>query len=82
MLRIDGTEKKIFGGQKSDANLLEIPIKKEFEGDWRVEEEFINAIRGEEEITHTTFQDGVRYMEFIEAVTSSSNLGEKVYLPF
>jgi predicted dehydrogenase len=81
-LRIDGTEKKIFGGQKSDANLLEIPIKKEFEGDWRVEEEFINAIRGEEEITHTTFQDGVRYMEFIEAVTASSNLGEKVYLPF
>ena len=81
-LKIDGTEKRIYGAQKSDAKLVEIPIKKEFEGDWRVEDEFINAIRGKEKVTHTSFEDGVRYMEFIEAVSTSANLGEKVYLPF
>ena len=81
-LHIDATEMKIYGGQKSDSTLSEIPIKKGFEGSWRVEEEFINAIRGQEKVTHTSFEDGVRYMEFIEAVTTSANLGEKVYLPF
>ena len=81
-LHIDATEMKIYGGQKSDNTLSEIPVKKGFEGSWRVEEEFINAIRGKEKVTHTSFEDGVRYMEFIEAVTTSANLGEKVYLPF
>ena len=41
-----------------------------------------NAIRGKEKITHTTFEDGVRYMEFIEAVTRSAQAGEKIHLPF
>ena len=45
-------------------------------------EEFINAIRGKEDITHTNFQDGVRYMEFTEAVTRSTQTGEKILLPF
>ena len=57
-------------------------IVPELQGDWRVEEEFINAIRGKEEITHTNFQDGVRYMEFTEGVTRSSQTGEKILLPF
>tara|TARA_Y100000590_G_scaffold164413_1_gene188387 strand:- start:312 stop:1361 length:1050 start_codon:yes stop_codon:yes gene_type:complete len=72
---------KLFGGRKSDSGLSEISIKPELGGAWRVEEEFINAIRGIEEITHTSFQDGVRYMEFTEAVTRSSQSGEKIYLP-
>ena len=46
-----------------------------------MEEEFVNAIRGKEAISHTTFEDGVRYMEFTEAVTRSSQSGEKIYLP-
>ena len=75
------TDIKLFGGRKSDSGLSEISIKPELGGAWRVEEEFINAIRGVEEITHTSFQDGVRYMEFTEAVTRSSQSGEKIYLP-
>ena len=59
-----------------------IAIRPEMGGDWRVEEEFINAIRGLEEITHTSFQDGVRYMEFTEAVTRSAQSGKKINLPF
>jgi len=50
-------------------------------GGWRVEEEFINAIRGIEPITHTDFYDGVRYMEWTDAVTRSVRTGETVVLP-
>ena len=45
---------------------------------WRVEEEFVNAIRGREKIARTTFEDGVRYMEFTDAVTRSATSGQTV----
>ena len=67
--------------RREDSEMSEIDIPAEDQGTWRVEEEFINAIRGEEEITHTNFADGVRYMEFTEAVTISAQSGEKVHLP-
>ena len=38
---------------------------------WRVEEEFIGAIRGEETIRFTTFETGVRYMRFTDAIHES-----------
>ena len=81
-LHIDGVNVKLYGGQKNDKEMAEIDIKPELSGGWRVEQEFINAIRGIEEITHTSFQDGVRYMEFTEAVTRSAQSGEKIALPF
>ena len=71
----------LYGGTRDDGEMAEIEIPAENQGDWRVEEEFINAIRGVEEITHTNFADGVRYMEFTEAVTISAQTGEKVHLP-
>lgn len=73
-LHVDATDphnNKIFGGQKGDSTLAEIAIPKSEHGAWRVEEEFVNAIRGEEEITRTSFEDGVKYMEFTEAVNLS-----------
>ena len=36
---------------------------------------------GMEPITHTNFFDGVRYMEFTDAVTISMQTGERVTLP-
>jgi len=39
--------------------------------DWRVEEEFVGAIRGEEPIRLTTFETGVRYMRFTDAIHAS-----------
>ena len=81
----DGTlrfaENKLYGGQKTDNSLMEIDIPMEEEGGWRVEEEFINAIRGEETITHTDFDTGVKYMEFTEAVTRSMMSGTTISLP-
>jgi predicted dehydrogenase len=72
------TQNKLYGGQKSDKELSEIDIPQELQGSWRVEEEFINAIRGQEEITHTSFEDGVKYMEFTEAVNQSMASGMAV----
>ena len=69
------------GGQRSDDELKEITIPEGKRGSWRVEEEFINAIRGEEQVTRTNFTDGVKYMEFTDAVQESWQLGRAVTLP-
>ncbi len=75
------SENRLYGGQRTDTELSEIEIPDSEAGAWRVEEEFINAIRGEETITHTDFETGVKYMEFTEAVTRSMQGGTAVHLP-
>ncbi|MHB9130177.1 MAG: Gfo/Idh/MocA family protein [Armatimonadota bacterium] len=75
------TDDLLFGGKRGDRRLLEIPIPPEEAGGWRVEEEFINAIRGVEPVTHTTFLEGVKYMEFTEGVARSVGLRKAVLLP-
>jgi hypothetical protein len=50
-------------------------------GGWRVEEEFIRAIRGEEPVQFTDFGSGVRYMEFTEAIARSLESALPVSLP-
>lgn len=62
---------KLFGGRKGDKSLAPIEISAHEAGGWRVEEEFVNAIRGLEPITHTSFADGLKYMQFTEAVARS-----------
>lgn len=62
---------KLFGGRKGDKSLAPIEIPAHEAGGWRVEEEFVNAIRGLEPITHTSFADGLKYMQFTEAVARS-----------
>lgn len=62
---------KLFGGKRGDSDLSEIEIPDGENGGWRVEEEFIQAIRGQEAISHTTFTDGLAYMQFTEAVHRS-----------
>ena len=69
---------KLYGGKRGDKSLQEIAIPPAEAGSWRVEEEFVNAIRGQETITHTTFADGVKYMLFTEAVTRSMVEGQAV----
>lgn len=78
-LRVAGN--KLFGGQRGDKELREIEVPDEEAGGWRVEEEFVAAIRGQEAVSHTTFADGVKYMEFTEAVARSIASGCRVALP-
>ena len=66
---------RLFGGRKGDKQLTEISILDEERGEWQVESDFAAAIRGEREVTHTTFADGVHYMEFTDAVARSIHNG-------
>ena len=77
-LRIEPDAKRLSGGRRGDNALAEITIPAEKRIGWRVEEEFVNAIRGRETISHTTFEDGVRYMEFTDAVARSAATGQAV----
>jgi predicted dehydrogenase len=58
--------------------LTEVKLPSEEEAGWRVEEEFIGAIGGEEQVMFTDFHTGVRYMAFTEAVTLSAQTGSAV----
>ncbi len=83
-LHVDATDaanNKLYGGRREDSALQEIEIPAAEQGSWRVEEEFVNAIRGKEEITRTSFEDGVKYMEFTEAVNRSMAQGRTISLP-
>ncbi len=71
----------IYAGKRGDHALTEVPIPEEKQGFWRVEEEFVNAIRGNEEVTRTPFEVGVHYMEWTEAVSRSAQTGQAVPLP-
>jgi predicted dehydrogenase len=77
-LRLEPEARRLTGGQRGDKELKEIAVPAEQRIGWRVEEEFVNAIRGREKISRTTFEDGVRYMEFTDAVTRSAANGQAV----
>jgi predicted dehydrogenase len=77
-LRLEADAKRLSGGRRGDKALAEIPIPAERRIGWRVEEEFVNAIRGRETVARTTFEDGVRYMEFTDAVARSAASGQAI----
>lgn len=64
-------------GRAGEKTLHPVDIPPEEAGGWRVEEEFINAIRGKETVTYTPFETGVDYMVFTEAVYRSWTQGGK-----
>jgi predicted dehydrogenase len=72
---------RLSGAKRGERGLREMPIPPEKRGKWRVEEEFVGAIRGQEPVTHTSFADGVKYMEWTDAVTEAFQTGETVHLP-
>jgi hypothetical protein len=76
--RIHGARCK---GPQAAASLEEIAIPTERARHWRVEADFVDAIRAGTPIQFTDFPTGVQYMEFTEAVARSAQLGEPVELP-
>ena len=83
VLHYDLTTDRLQGASRRerDRALNEIPIPVERERHWRVEAEFIDAIRTGSPIELTDFATGVAYMEFTEAVARSAQTGEAVDLP-
>lgn len=79
-IRVDN-EQNIFVGHRGDKELAPHPNPPEAQARHRVEEEFVNAIRGLEPVTMNTFEIGVQYMEWTEAVHRSAQTGAAVNLP-
>ena len=67
--------------KRGDKEMAPIAIPEDKTYRWRVEEEFVGAIRGQEPVRRTAFVDAVNYMEFTEAVHISNREGRRVYLP-
>ena len=63
------------------SDLTEIAIPAAQARAWTVEADFIAAIRDGRAIEFTTFDAGVAYMEFTEAVARSAETGEAIELP-
>jgi predicted dehydrogenase len=87
-LSYDLTNDRIFaasrqrGGKQGPVEALEeVPIPEDKARAWRVEADFVDAIRSGTPIRLTDFATGVAYMEFTEAVARSARLGEMVELP-
>lgn len=76
-----GEQEKVWVGHHGEKalKLAELPVEQR--GGWRVEEEFIGAIRGEEPVRLNDFATGLRYMEFTEAVALSAERGLPLSLP-
>jgi predicted dehydrogenase len=79
-IHVDGGQ-NILAGRRGDTRLTPVPNPPEGQAFYRVEEEFVNAIRGTEQVSMLTFDAGLHYMEFTEAVYRSSQTGAAVYLP-
>ena len=77
----EGGKFALSSGRRGDSALQPVDIKPEKVGGWRVEEEFINAIRGKEAVTHTDLVTAVKYMEWSDAVCTSVRTGQTVHLP-
>jgi predicted dehydrogenase len=77
----DLTRDEIRGARRGEAALEPLPIPARLRGGWNVEADFVAAIRGERPVSHTTFANGVRYMQFTEAVARSSRHQHPVSLP-
>lgn len=69
------------GARRNSKKMSVIRIPKREQMVWRVEEEFVNAIRGEEPIRFTDFATGVAYMEWTDAVSAAISTGDRQVLP-
>ncbi|WDE95330.1 Gfo/Idh/MocA family oxidoreductase [Lentisphaera profundi] len=67
-------------GKKGDTELQLHNFTPPADAIWRVEEEFINAIRGTEKINLTDFDTAFQYMKFTEAVTLSLQEDKRIHL--
>ncbi len=72
---------RLLGARRGDAELREIEVPVDKQMAWRVEADFIDAIRSRCRIELTDFATGVRYMQFTEAVARSAETGRAVVLP-
>jgi predicted dehydrogenase len=71
---------RLLAARRGESELKEVDVPEDLAGGWRVEQEFVAAIRGQETVQFTDFATGVRYMEFTDAVAESARTGNAVSL--
>ncbi len=71
---------RILGARVGESELRPIEIPSELAREWRAEADFIDAIRTGSPVS-PDFEEGLRYVEFTEAVYRSARSGVKVSLP-
>ncbi|HUY92628.1 MAG TPA: Gfo/Idh/MocA family oxidoreductase [Pirellulales bacterium] len=72
---------RLWAARQGESELREVEVPADEALGWRVEAEFVDAIRGRGRIEFSDFAAGVRYMEFTEAVARSAVAGEPIGLP-
>jgi predicted dehydrogenase len=72
---------RLWAARRGDVELREVDAPAGEALEWRVEAEFIAAIRGEGHIELTDFAAGLGYMEFTEAVARSAVAGRPISMP-
>lgn len=77
---LGSSPEELWAGRRGDGGLKRIPIPADKAVGWRVEAEFIGAIRRTEPVQFTDFATGVRYMAFTQAVADSLHSGLPVTL--
>lgn len=79
--QIRGASRRTGASSAKLNELAEIPVPADKARTWTVEADFIAAIREGRPIELTTFEAGVAYMDFTEAVARSAETGASVTLP-
>ena len=66
-------------GRTGDGALSEVEIPKELAREWRVEDDFLAAVKSKGRVLpHPNFEDGLRYMRVVQAVSNSRARNEWV----
>jgi predicted dehydrogenase len=78
-LTYDFTSDVVQAGKVGDRALHEVDVPSELEGEWRVEEDFLAAVKSKGRVRpHPNFEDGLRYMRVVQAVADSRTRNEWV----
>src|SRR6266850_1150148 len=78
-LTYDFTSDVVQAGKHGDRALHVIDVPPELDGEWRVEEDFLAAVKSKGRVhPHPNFEDGIRYMRVVQAVADSRARNEWV----
>ena len=77
-MRVSFSPRRIDLANDPAAGYQPVALRPDDEREWRVEEEFVGAIRGEESVRLTDFATGAATMAFTDAVRQSALEGHRV----
>jgi len=81
MLTYDFSSDRISGGRLGEKSATDIEIPSELEQRWRVEEDFIAAVRSPASIhPQPSFAQGLKYMRVVQAVADSIAMSSEVQI--